>query len=90
MNDATATQEYICDECGNTTPIPNEHCPVCGAPMTALGSTTPATKKRVVEGDDDDDIDGTAYNEDGMESLEQLKAKESEEDDEPYGYGNDE
>jgi rubrerythrin len=80
--DITNHDLYMCDECGNTTPIADDVCAVCGGKMSSLN------------GDDSRERDSLAENENGdsEESLESLREKEAEESDEDYhkSYQDDE
>jgi len=82
-------EEYICEDCANTSLVPNQVCTVCGGKMTPLDA--PVASKVKAESDDlelstEDDLPTT---DEGHQSLEALQEKE-EEDEPPYGYGNDE
>jgi predicted ATP-dependent serine protease len=78
-------EEYVCEHCGNTTPIPNDHCPACGQPMSILGAA-PVKKKTDDELLSDDEI--AASGDDSVLSLDQLQAEEHEEDDSPESAEN--
>lgn len=82
------TEEYICEECGNTTPVPNDFCPSCGSPMTPLHATPDKAKPE--EEEDDNDFsklhDGIGE-ETGEESLEALRADEEKESEDEYTGG---
>lgn len=81
-------EQYICDQCGYTSPVANEHCPDCGAPISALHDEKPKTKVAV----DDDEIIDEAVAEDGSSSLEALQSKEQDESDKEYAadsYGDE-
>lgn len=88
-------EEYLCAECGTTTPVPNETCPNCGGPMTSLGqeekpktdedSETPGNDDSLA-GVTDDGSDGTPL------SLEALQEEEGEDDRKEYeedNFGNE-
>ncbi len=80
-------EEYMCDECGNTTPIPNDNCPVCGGKMSPLHEDD--SKKKNFEDDDlenDDfsDLHDGIGEDTGEESLETLRAEEEDESEEDY------
>ncbi len=86
-------QEFICEDCGNTTPIPNEICSSCGGHMISLDAKP--KKGEAAEGDEDADILGISDTEEvgdssTVESLEDLQAKEAEEDDQPLYNTDDE
>lgn len=85
-------QKFVCGDCGNTTPVPNEVCTSCGGHMITLGAKP--TKTEVKDDDTDDELtdEGTADgagDEPAVESLEDLQAKEAEED-EPFFNTDDE
>ena len=75
-------EQYICDECGYTSPVANEHCPDCGALMSALHDEKP--KAKVMAGESDADLADETTNEDGATSLEALQKEEAEEADKEY------
>lgn len=81
------TQEFACESCGNTTPIPNETCTVCGGKMFDVNAPTKPSKAIATGDETDDEIDDSAEapseeDEGTFESLEDLQAKEAAEDDE--------
>ncbi len=85
-------QEFICEDCGNTTPVPNEICSSCSGHMISLDAKP--KKGETAEGDDDvDTLDFSDTEEVGgsstVESLEDLQAKEAE-DDQPLYNTDDE
>lgn len=91
MNKDSGTQErYVCEECGADTLVPNEHCPNCGAPMSALhdeSKSKPATETN------DDDLTDDTITAGESSSLEDLQEKERAEDEDEYRkdtYGDDE
>jgi len=76
-------EDYICEQCGNTTPVPNEFCPSCGAPMPTTHKAPAATRAPADGAEDDDTLfdDETAgFNGDGTESLDALREEEAEDD----------
>lgn len=77
-------EQYICDECGYTSPIANERCPDCGAAMSALHDEKP--KAKVMTGESEADLadDEAPLAEDGSTSLEALAEKEQKESDSDY------
>lgn len=77
-------EQYICDECGFVSPVHNDHCPECGAPIAALDGIE-AHKEKIAG----DDLADAEFNTDGTESLEKLKEQEDS-DEAPDNYGNDE
>lgn len=82
------TEDYICEQCGLTTPVPNETCPSCGAPMSVPGGkkkSRPNSEDQSEEGADLDIEDASEG--DGEESLEALREKEAQQGDEPYDDG---
>ena len=75
------TEEYICNNCGYTSPVANDACPECKSPMAKLDDGEAHRGTSTQEGDE---VDDSHYNSDGMESLEALRAKEDSEDDPPF------
>ena len=71
-----ATEQYICSKCGKTSPVYNEHCPECGAPIPTLDDQGASPEQ------DEDDSEEVKLNPDGSESLEDLKEKEEREENE--------
>jgi len=83
--DITATDEqYLCDECGYTSPVANEHCPDCGSLMSALHEEKP--KAKVESGESDEELTEDSTDADGASSLEALQSKEQEESDQEYQH----
>jgi len=74
-------EQYICDECGYSSPVANERCPDCGSTMTSLNDDTSKKGKGKSENDEDydEEMDSGATS-----SLEDLQSKEQEESDEDY------
>ncbi len=86
----TSDEQYICDECGYTSPVANERCPDCGSAMSALHDEKP--KAQVLSGEDEDDSTEEGTDADGASSLEALQNEEQEESDKEYQndtYGNE-
>jgi len=81
-------EDYICDQCGLTTPVPNDHCPSCGAPMASpTGKKEPRSNEETEESDlEVEDSSGDSQGT-GEESLEALREEEDREGDEPYDDG---
>jgi len=61
-------EEYICENCGFTSPVPNDSCPECGGKMSSLDG------KQAQTDDSDEYADQNAA--DGTESLEDLREQE--------------
>jgi len=78
----SSDEQYICDECGYTSPVANERCPDCGSPMSALHAEK--TKTKVAAGDGDEDLSDDTGIDDGSSSLEDLQKQEQEESDKEY------
>lgn len=79
------TEEFICEQCGHTTPVMDEHCPSCGAKMTTGPTAKELSEEEDIE-DDKLDFDGSIDRQPGgVESLEALAAEEESENE---GYGN--
>lgn len=76
------TDDYLCHQCGNITPIANEFCPACGHKM--VEAKTAETSLSEDGGEDQTEQDAKNYNSDGAESLEDLRAREVEEDNDNY------
>ena len=88
--DFPADEQYICDECGYTSPVANERCPDCGSMMSALHDEKP--KAKIMAGEGEEDLAEEAVNDDGASSLEDLQSKEREESDNEHQndtYGNE-
>lgn len=68
-------EEYICDNCGNTTTVPNDTCPSCGGRLTILGSQTDGESEK-----DEDDGSTDTMTDEGHTSLDALRAQEEQED----------
>ena len=79
---STNDEQYICDECGYTSPVANERCPDCGSAMSALHDEKPKTK--VAVGDADEDLSDDTGSEDGTASLQAEAEKELSESDREY------
>jgi len=73
------SEEYVCNKCGFISPVPNERCPECDSPMSAVDSPEPQR-----ESGTDQATDETELNSDGTESLEGLREKEEQEDEPGY------
>lgn len=73
---------YICDECGNTTPIPDEVCSVCGGKMTSLDAEETAKEKTDGEGGAEESLEGLRDQEEAEAEDDYHKAFESNDDDE--------
>ena len=75
-------EQYICDNCGYTSPIANDRCPECGSMMSALHDEKP--KARVMTGENEEDLaegeTGASEHEDGTLSLDDLQKQEFETD----------
>lgn len=85
----TVDQEFACEDCGFTSPVPNEICPNCSGRMMALDA--PAKHRAAVSESDEDEAlgDPTAELEEGQEvSLERMREEESQ-DDGHDNYGDD-
>jgi|GEM_PF-1475303 len=86
-------QEFACEDCGFTSPVPNDVCPSCGGRVAALNAPTKPKADAADENGEPalDDasleagIDET--NEAGELSLEQLQERESAEDTADLDYG---
>ncbi len=81
---------FICEDCGQTTPIVGESCPNCGGRLVNFDGDEHEPSDD--ELGDDSLEKGITDTEAGTQSLEALASKEYEEDDEDYrvhSYGND-
>lgn len=84
----------MCEDCGNTTPVPNEICSSCGGRMIALNSSKADSVDDEISGINSPDSESDVEPEDhessfAEESLERLQEEEAAEDEqEPYGYNN--
>jgi predicted ATP-dependent serine protease len=86
----TTDEQYICDECGYTSPIANDRCPDCGSAMSALHDEKP--KAKVLDGESEEDLAEEGLDSDAPKSLEALQNEEQEESDQEYQkdtYGNE-
>ncbi|QQG50020.1 MAG: hypothetical protein HZB70_00320 [Candidatus Berkelbacteria bacterium] len=89
----TVDQEFACEDCGFTSPIPNEICPNCSGRMMTLDA--PAKHRSAVsESDEDESLSEQTEGggaEDGQElSLERLQEEESQDDThDDYGDGDE-
>jgi len=77
-------EQYICEECGNTSPVANDHCSNCGAPMSALHDEKPKAKVLAGESEDDLSDETVSESEDGSTSLEALADEEEKESQAEY------
>ena len=79
---------FICNECGNTSPIPNEECSVCGGKMIHKDDLEKDSHEHALD-EDGESGDSIPYTEpsSGYISLEEEKSKESEEDESQDNYG---
>lgn len=86
------TEDYICDTCGNTTPVQSDVCPSCGAPMKIdKPKTSPTGEDRsgteeessgeLAEGSEE-----STGHQDGSESLEALQDEEEKDEAEGDDY----
>ncbi len=83
-------EQYICDECGYTSPVANERCPDCGSAMSALHDEKP--KAKVMAGESEEDLSEETMDADSPKSLQALAEEEQEESDKEYQndtYGNE-
>ena len=83
-------EQYICDECGYTSPVANERCPDCGSAMSALHDEKPRAK--VISGESEEDLSEETMDADSPKSLQALAEEEQEEPDKEYQndtYGNE-
>ncbi len=76
------TQEFVCEDCGFTTPLDNTVCPNCGGKIVGLDSPS----KKITHDDDDLSDEFTDSPEGSALSLEQLQEEESAADDAPVDY----
>lgn len=86
----TTDEQYICDECGFTSPIANDRCPDCGSAMSALHDEKP--KAKTVDGESEEDLAEESMDSEAPKSLEALQNEEQEESDKEYQqdtYGNE-
>lgn len=73
---------FICEDCGQTTPVMGESCPSCGGKLVNFDGEEHEPDSDELE--DDTLGSGLAEAETGTQSLEDLAKKEFEEDDEDY------
>ena len=78
----TVDEQYICDECGYTSPIANERCPDCGSAMSALHDEKP--KAKALDGESEEDLAEEGMDSEAPKSLETLQNEEQEESDKEY------
>lgn len=82
--------EYLCEECGTTTPVQNDSCPNCGGKLMAVHGLREPTANELDE--EEAGIEVTPGADTGTESLESLAAEELNEDQKSYNedsYGDD-
>ncbi len=76
------SQLYICEACGQTTPVMGDSCPNCGGKLVNFDGKEHEPGKEELE--NDSLSSGLTDTETGTQSLEDLAKKELEEDDEDY------
>lgn len=76
-------EEFMCEDCGHTTAVPNAICLECGGKMKSFSEAMEEAEAEEI----DDTVEDKHINEDGGESLEALK--EEEEKDSLDDYHND-
>jgi hypothetical protein len=84
---AEKVEEYICEECGTTTPVKNDSCPSCGGKLMPFDA-----EPEEVESDDDLFSGVEESTDGGSESLESLAEDELNEDQRSYNedsYGDE-
>lgn len=80
---AQKVEEFICEECGTTTPVKNDSCQSCG------GKLMPFDAEPAVAESDDDLLVGVEDSTDGgSESLESLAEEELNEEQKSYNEDN--
>lgn len=79
------SEEFICEDCGTTTPVSNDSCTSCGGRLVPVDAMREPTDHELSAEDEElsDDL-STAVDESGSESLESLAEKELNEDQRSY------
>ncbi|MEX0594769.1 MAG: hypothetical protein WD157_01570 [Patescibacteria group bacterium] len=76
---------FVCESCGQTTPVDNDTCTNCGGKMIVLDDNVEPNPENLK----DDELDSSVGVDDagaGTQSLEALASKEHEENDEDYRH----
>lgn len=85
MEEQTTAEEFICEDCGTTTPVANESCTSCGGRLVPVDAIREPTDHELSAEDDDLSV---PVDESGSESLESLAEKELNEDQRSYNEDN--
>ncbi|MBI4948446.1 hypothetical protein HY844_02750 [Candidatus Berkelbacteria bacterium] len=90
---AELQEDYVCENCGYTSPTQNAVCPDCGLPMKTFSPEKAAEGDEELVNDDFSDLINTGDDMSSPLSLEQLQSDEEEEELKSYSndsYGDDE
>ena len=77
---------FVCESCGQTTPIDNEECSNCGGKMVVFNDNVEPKPENLKDEDLDSNTGMDNPTDVGVQSLEDLADKEQEESDEEYKH----
>lgn len=93
---ADLQEDFLCEKCGFTSPVPNDNCPECGSPMSGFGGPKAGAKPAGATEEKEeafDDLSNVNESDDGSPlSLEALQEEENEDDRKSYeqdSYGSE-
>ena len=77
---------FVCEACGQTTPIDNDECSNCGGKMVVFNDNVEPKPENLKDEDLNSNIGMDESNDTGIQSLEDLDDKEQAESDKEYEH----